>query len=178
MRARDRGQRVATGWTRASGRQNAQALVEFGLVLPMFLAVMMVAVQIALLLFAQLALAWVTHDMVRFVASGNPENWRFPDSCQVNRLPQFLPPILVPTNITSVAFSPPYQPSQASCTNVTQNVPAADAIPANPMPRLRGGGLTLTLSYQPSNLVFLPANFLGVPVLPHTITYRAAAVLE
>lgn len=177
MRACD-ATRPAAGGKRLAGRQNAQALVEFGLVLPLFLAVMMVAVQIALLLFAQLSVAWVAHNMVRFVATGNPENWRFPDSCHANRLSQFLPPLLLRSNFTEVSFSPPYQPGQASCTNVALNVPAADAIPTNPMPRLRGAGIALTLRYQPSNLVFLPSDFLGIPVLPREIRYRAAAVME
>jgi hypothetical protein len=154
---------------------SAQALVEFGLVLPLFLAVMMVAVQFSVLLFAQLSVAWVAHNMVRYVATGNPENWRFPDSCHTNHRNAILPAILQPGNFATFAYSPPYQPATANCSNQAMNSPQPEAVTP---PRIRGGALALRVQYQPRNLVFLPTSFFGVPVLRTLPPYEAAAVME
>jgi hypothetical protein len=47
-----------------------------------------------------------------------------------------------------------------------------------PPGRTRGGRITVTLQYNPSNLMFVPTTFFGVNVLNTLPAYTASAVLE
>lgn len=171
-----------TGRRRALGgleRQNAQSLVEFGLVIPIFIIIMMVALQLSFLFMAQLVVIWVATDNVRHAATattGIGDNWMLPDSCQTTYRNSNLPPWMLTSNITTFTFSPAYNPATSSCTSVAGNSPAATATPTPN--RQRGGNLTLTMRYNPSNLKFLPSSFFGVPILATLPSYSVSRMME
>ena len=151
-------------------RQNAQALAEFGLVLPLFLTVMMVAIQLSILFLAQLSVMWVAGTVVRHVATGSPSNYRFADSCQTTYRDAQLPAVLVAANFQPMIFTPAYTPGSSDCTTVTGNIPATT--------RQHGSALQVTLQYRPTNLLFLPSTFFGVPILQTLPVYTATAMME
>jgi hypothetical protein len=168
MRVRDR-------WAGGHGRQNAQGMLEFGLAVPIFIMVLLVALQIAMLLTAQLVIVWTTVEVARYVATGSPERWRFPDSCQVafrdERLGRYT--LIRPANLTTFTISPSYPPpnlSSSDCNNVNNNLP--------PTTRIKGDAIRVTMQYNPSNLMFLPTTFFGVPIMNTLPAYTASAVME
>ena len=170
-------------WSRPTARalakrQPAQNMVEFALVLPLFLTLMMVGLQFALLFLAQISVIWLTQDVVRYVSAGSPENWRFADSCHVTYRNSRLPPLLLSSNFTQFTFVPAYTPGASNCSVVTSNSPPA-ACPSTYSPcRYRGGSIQLRMQYNPSNLLFLPTTFFGVSI-PTTLSwYSAASVME
>ncbi len=154
-------------------RESAQTLAEFGLVVPFFLAAMMAALQLSLLLMAQLAVIWITTDNIRHAATsttGVGDNWALADSCQTTYRNSKLPAIIQTANITQYQFSPAYSPSTVNCSNASANSPATT--------RVRGDVLHLTMQYNPTNLIFLPTTFLNIPIRTTLPAYTAAAMME
>jgi hypothetical protein len=148
-------------------------MVEFALILPLFLGMLMVAIQLSFLFMAQLALVWIAHDVVRHVAtstSGVGDNWALGDSCHVTYRNARLPVILQSTNFTQFAFTPSYSPGSVNCTNAALNTPATT--------RLRGGAIRLTTQYNPTNLIFLPTSFFGISIRTTLPVYSVSAVME
>src|SRR5690242_21366101 len=159
-------------------RENAQSLTEFALTLPFFMMLMMVAVQLSLLTMAQLAVMWVATDNIRHAATstaGVGDNWSVADSCQTTYRNTKLPSILTTANITTFTFSPSYTPTTVNCANASLNSPQPGAVTP---PRTRGGALRLTVQYNPTNLIFLPTTFFGVPIRTTLPSYTAAAMME
>ncbi len=171
-------------------RQSGQNLLEFGLVLPLFVSILMVGLQLSILFVAQMAVIWLTQDMARYMSSGTPQqHWRFPDSCHIayrnSRLTGL--PLIQQSNFKTVAvpsgtplpsgigFDPPYTPGVVDCNTQSNNVPQPeDATP----PRVRGSWITVSMQYNPTNLLFLPNTFFGVPVLQTLPLYSASKVME
>jgi hypothetical protein len=159
-------------------REDAQSLVEFALTLPFFMMLMMVAVQLSLLTMAQLAVIWLATDNVRHAATstaGVGDNWSVADSCQTTYRNSKLPSILTAANFSTFSFNPPYTPTTTNCANASLNVPQPGAVTP---PRVRGGGLRLTIQYNPTNLIFLPTAFFGIPIRTTLPSYTAAAMME
>jgi hypothetical protein len=154
-------------------RYRAQSLVEFALVLPIFLGIVMVAIQLSFLVMAQLTLVWIAHDVIRHVStttSGVGDNWALADSCHVTYRNSKLPSILQAANITQFSFTPAYAPGTVNCTNAALNSPATT--------RVRGGAVRLTMQYNPTNLLFLPTTFFGIPIRTTLPAYSVSAVME
>jgi hypothetical protein len=62
-----------------------------------------------------------------------------------------------------------------NCNSVAGNIPSV----ANSTPsRTRGQGITITAAYNPTNLLFLPSTFFGVPIRTTLPSYAATAMLE
>jgi hypothetical protein len=53
---------------------------------------------------------------------------------------------------------------------VASNIPATT--------RVRGASIKVTMQYDPSNLMFIPTTFFGIPVMQTLPPYTASAVLE
>jgi hypothetical protein len=154
-------------------RQSAQSAVEFALVLPFFVTILMVALQLSFLFMAQLVIVWMAMDNVRHAAtstSGVGDNWALADSCQTPYRNSKKPAIIATANITTFSFSPAYSPTTSNCSSATGNSPATT--------RQRGAALRLTIQYNPSNLLFLPSTFLGVPIITTLPAYTATAMME
>ena len=154
-------------------RQSAQSAVEFALVLPFFVTIMMVALQLSFLFMAQLVIVWMTVDNARHAATsttGVGDNWALADSCQTTYRDSRKPAIIATANITQFAFSPAYSPTTPNCSNAAANSPATT--------RQRGAAIRLTMQYSPSNLLFLPSTFMGVPILTTLPAYTASAMME
>jgi hypothetical protein len=147
-------------------------VVEFALALPIFLMIMAVAMQMAFLLTAQIGLIWTTTQVVRHIATGSPENWQLADSChntyKNNTLAAF--PMLRSANVSTYTISPAYTPGATNCATVAGNTPATT--------RVRGGPIKVTMQYNPSNLMFIPPTFFGVPVMQTLPAYTASSVME
>jgi Flp pilus assembly protein TadG len=160
--------RLASWRRRRRGR--GQALVEFGLVLPMFLILLMVSVQVSILFTAELTVIWMSNQVVRYVATGSPEHWRFTDSCHITYWRARLPVYLTSANLTTFTITPSYTPASGDCNNVSGNVPATT--------RVRGTPIKVTMQYTPTNLVVLPVNFMGASFLTTLPSTSATAVME
>lgn len=164
-------------------RTRAYGLLEFSLVLPIFLLVFMVGVQLSLLMMAQLTVIWIANDVVRYAATSKTvsgstvSNWQLADSCNITYRNTKLPPILISTNLVSISptdFVPAYSPGTSSCTSVAGNSPAA-----SPTYRQRGSLLQFSMQYTPNNLYFLPTSFFyNTPTRPSLPQYTTSAVME
>jgi hypothetical protein len=147
-------------------------MAEFALALPIFISIMAVAIQIAFLITAQLSIIWSTTAIVRYIATGSPERWQLADSCNVayknTTVAAF--PLLRSANVSTYTVSPAYTPGTANCTTIASNVPATT--------RVRGGPIKVTMQYNPSNLMFIPSTFFGVPIFQTLPAYSASSVME
>jgi Flp pilus assembly protein TadG len=159
-----------------ASRERAQGMAEFALALPIFIVMMMVTLQIAMLVTAQLGVIWTANAMARYMAGGgssvtDPQHWTQRDSCHTtfknNTVAAFR--MLSTANLTTT-ITPAWEPGTGSCA-------APSAFPT-PAPRVRGGPIQVTMQYTPSNIRFLPATFFGVPVMQTLPPYTATAVLE
>jgi hypothetical protein len=155
-------------------RERAQGMVEFALALPIFLMIVGVAIQLAFLLTAQMGIIWATTAMARYIATGSPERWQLADSChntQKNNLIRSFPMLRSANVVTPSGWiDPPYTPGSSNCSVVASNIPATT--------RVRGASIKVTMQYDPSNLMFIPTTFFGIPVMQTLPPYTASAVLE
>lgn len=171
-------------------RERAQGMVEFALALPIFLMILAVTLQISMLLTAQLGLIWVTNSMARWIASGAaPERWYFRDDCHDTYRTQMVNsfPLLRTSNLIVPATPNYITPANATGFNTpcytmpaaNPSIPPAPATqPTKPTNRDRGSPVRVTLQYNPSNLMFIPTTFFGVPVMNSLPAYTASAVME
>jgi Flp pilus assembly protein TadG len=171
-------------------REHAQSMVEFALALPIFVMLLAATVQLSVLLTAQISMMWVTNSMARWIASGaTPERWYFRDSCHNTYRTQMINsfPLLRSANVI-VPASPNYiTPANTNGFNspcytmpaANPSIPPAPATqPTQPANRARGSPIRVTLQYNPSNLMFIPTTFFGIPVLNTLPAYTATAVME
>ncbi len=172
-------QRVQVRWSSSyrgtcslAHRQQAQGTLEFALAIPIFLALMFVSIQFSAVLAAQAAVVWVTNSVARHIATGSQPNWMLADSCHTTFRNQQIGnfPILRAANVTTFQIQPSYTPTTANCTTAASNSPATT--------RVRGNAIQVTIQYSPSNLMFLPTTFLGIPVMSTLPAYTSAAVME
>ncbi len=167
-------------------REQAQGMVEFALALPIFVTILAVTLQISILLTAQIGIMWVTNSMARWIATGTPERWYFRDSCHDTYRAQMVNsfPLLRAANVVVPAapnyISPANTNGFTPCyTTTPYSFPAPPATqPTAPANRTRGGAITVTLQYNPSNLMFIPTTFFGVNVMNTLPSYTASAVME
>jgi hypothetical protein len=150
-------------------------MLEFALALPIFLMVVMLTLQLAMLITAQVGIMWTATQTARYIATGsvNGERWRMRDSCHVPYRDQVLGAFTLLRTANVIApvntwVMPAYPTGPVNCTAGTPD----------PNERQRGGRITVTLQYNPSNLMFLPTTFFGVNVLNTLPAYTATAVLE
>jgi hypothetical protein len=176
-------------WTRLQARRHelkqparsAQSMVEFALVLPVFLFMVMGAIQIAMLCMVWISLQALAQDTVRWMTissqappptaacAAGTSTWPRPRWADGNDGVNYrncnLNPLLVSGNFTAWTWNPP-------CAN------GADCFASG----VRGADdmLTLTATYNWSNVMIMPvglASYFGW-TLPTTVTVTAAAVMQ
>ncbi len=140
----------------------AQALVEFALTVPIFIFTTLVALQIAFVMGQYFNVMQVARETARWVAV-HPHTV---DTDVIARANELLRPGMHSSRMTSVAPTP-------ACPSLDANGLCAA--------RASGDALTLTITYDAADVVFLPTVFRvgGVVTLPTTLpTYRTTVLIE
>jgi len=166
-------------------RTRAQAMVELALILPIFLFMVMGALQLSLIAIVWIGLQGITQDTARWMASSSPAplptvgncspsgsnaNWPRPRWANGNDgtgyRDCYLPPLVQSANFTAWTWNP-------SCAS------GADCWGAGT--RRADGMLRLTATYDWSNVLILPVINGGGTVgyaFPTTFTVTAAGVMQ
>ncbi|HEY7060348.1 MAG TPA: TadE family protein [Chloroflexota bacterium] len=177
-------------WGRAGSRGRGQALVEMALILPMFLFLMMGILQVAALAMVWISLQGITQDMARWMAVSSPNASTgalpaYNSDCSANTTLHVYPrprwadgddglnylrcnassPLLRGANFSAPTWSP-------ACTNGTDCAAAGL--------RRADGTLSVTMTYNWSNMIFIPSGLRGWFnwVLPANATATAAEVMQ
>ncbi len=169
-----------------TGRGPGQAMVEFALILPVFILMVMGVLQIALLCMVWFSLQGLAEDTVRWMSISSPSNLPAAN-CALTVASNWPRPhwadgldgganymkctargtMLDPNRIQSAVWNPACAPG-ADC------YAAAD--------RAVDGRLTLTLTYDWSNVLIMPiisgGGILAPLSFPTTVTVTAAAVMQ
>jgi hypothetical protein len=176
---------IARLWDRP--RRRGQALVELAIMLPFLLFLMMGIIQVGALAMVWIALQGVAQDSARWMAVSSQArpptaacNWTTQNSnyprprwadgdyaaYSVNYRDCNLPPILIAGNFTNWQWTPACSGNGTDC--VAQNLRRPDQM------------LTLTATYNWSNVIFIPTGLRGWFnwAIPPTVTVTVAEVMQ
>jgi Flp pilus assembly protein TadG len=150
-------------------RRAGQALLEFGLVFPMFLFTLMIGIQLGVIFLQEYSLLRTTRETARWLAINKDA-----DAVVATAVEQHLKDnalTLLPAKVTSVV---PYPTCGAATDPDTGQIRCAN--------REASQWVIVTASYDISHVVFLPTTFsmggatVKIPV--NTRTYTASALIE
>jgi len=125
-------------------------LVEFALILSLLCVLLMGIIQYGLYMNAQVTLAHLSREAARYAAVHPAYN------SDVLTYLQSITPSSVPYNDLVVSITPSEGNSQ----------------------RVMGNPIAVTLTYDMRKKMFLPANFLGVPIFNKTYSVKTSMVIE
>lgn len=131
-----------------------QALVEFALVLPVLIVLAVLVVQYGIIYRTAAELTNLSREGARFAATSPATNQPILD-----RIALVTPSDLNPSDITTTITPAPGDPARASGS---------------------GGNITVTISYNMSNKLFmpLPSTFMGVHIFVQTYTVSSTFAVE
>jgi len=130
--------------------QKGQALVEFALVLPLLLLLILLAVQFGFILNAYITLTHLSREGARYAAVHPQTDQAIKDYMET------ITPSQINTSDLTISVSPAEGDSQ----------------------RVAGGSISVTLNYNLQSKIFLPTSFLGFQVPTTLPAVKAVMVIE